>query len=89
MTCLYITAARGDAPDPKPSQQALPEEDLEESEDKCFYIKLDQTLPNICRHDIHNFCIPFQALIPVGKGREKRVSKRPTQSLTRVFATGK
>ena len=35
MTSLYITAAKGDAPDPKPSQQALPEEEeSEESEDR-------------------------------------------------------
>ena len=85
MTCLYITAARGDAPDPMPSSQALPEEeDSEESEVKCCYVKPDQTPPNICRHDIHNFCISFQALTPVrkSKGRRVRKRKRPTQSLT-------
>ena len=59
MTYLYITAARGDAPDLKLSKQALPvEEESEESEGKCSYVKPDLTLPNICRHDIHNFCIP-------------------------------
>ena len=91
MTVLYITAGKGDAPDPNVSQQPLPEEEeSEESEGRVFLYKTGSGTPNICKHDIPNF---WSLLFPDSetsqKGEESEEEGESNPELDRVISTGK
>ena len=93
MTVLYITAGKGDAPDPNVSQPTLPEEEeSEESEGRVFLYKTGSDTPNICKKTYTYLIFGvyyFQTLKPVRKGRRVRKRETVTQSWIRVISTGK